>query len=80
MLLCYLVCVYVYVNVSALYDDAVADLGGKQWAILCVALMVALGAGVGVGVPLALRSAGSSLQERLSVTHALLAQVPLIDG
>ena len=57
------------------------ELGGKQWCILCVALLVALGTGVGVGVPLALRSGGSvSLQERISEANAILAQVPLIDG
>ena len=57
------------------------ELGGKQWSILCLALLVALGTGFGVGVPLALRSGGSvSLQERISEANAILAQVPLIDG
>jgi len=55
------------------------ELGSKQWCILCVALLVALGTGVSVGVPLALRS-GSSLQERLGTANTILAQVPLIDG
>jgi hypothetical protein len=57
----------------------VAEVGGKQWCILCMALLVALGTGVGVGLPLALRS-GSSLQERLIAAQNILAQVPLIDG
>lgn len=56
-----------------------AEVGGKQWCILCMALLVALGTGVGVGLPLALRS-GSSLQERLIAAQNILAQVPLIDG
>ena len=57
----------------------IVELGSKQWCILCVALLVALGTGVSVGVPLALRS-GSSLQERLGTANTILAQVPLIDG
>ena len=56
-----------------------AEVGGKQWCILCVALLVALGTGVAVGVPLALRS-NSSLQERLITAPNILAQVPLVDG
>jgi hypothetical protein len=60
-------------------EIAAAEVGGKQWCILCMALLVALGTGVGVGLPLALRS-GSSLQERLIAAQNILAQVPLIDG
>ena len=57
----------------------VQELGTKQWCILYVALLIALGTGMAVGVPLALRSS-SSLHDRLSTAHNILAQVPLIDG
>ncbi len=72
--------IYIYILFFVVILFLTAELGVKQWGILCVALLVALGTGVGVGVPLALRSGGSSLQERLNAVQALLTQVPLIDG
>ena len=62
-----------------MYLFTFAELGSKQWCVLCIALLVALGTGVGVAVPLALRSTATA-HERLDTAHNILAQVPLVDG